>query len=216
MLGWKAHQRVVFLMNASIMNGFRLAGSRISSDGPQLPSDRPLIIVCNHQSRYDIIGLYWYLRANFPLFVSKKELAKGIPSISYNLRNSGSALIDRADRRQAIAAIGSLGLKANKENRAVIIFPEGTRSKDGQLKDFALGGFGILCKKMPTALVVPVAIKGTGKMDIYNVFLVKAFQRLSWTICEPLEQNDWEVPALLNECRNRIENELNKDELNKV
>jgi 1-acyl-sn-glycerol-3-phosphate acyltransferase len=78
----------------------------------RLPKNAPIIFVSNHQSMYDIIAMIWFLRRFHCKFVSKKELGKGIPSISYNLRNGGSVLIDRKDPKQAIPAIKGLYRKA--------------------------------------------------------------------------------------------------------
>jgi 1-acyl-sn-glycerol-3-phosphate acyltransferase len=47
-----------------------------------IPNGVPIIFVANHQSLYDILGIIWYLRKFHAKFVSKKELGKGIPSVS--------------------------------------------------------------------------------------------------------------------------------------
>ena len=70
-----------------------------------LPEDKPLIFVANHQGLYDIIGIGWLLRKYHPKYVSKLELGKGIPSVSYNLNHGGSVLIDRKDPKQALPAL---------------------------------------------------------------------------------------------------------------
>jgi 1-acyl-sn-glycerol-3-phosphate acyltransferase len=77
---------------------------------------------------YDIIGIIWYLRRFHTKFVSKKELGKGIPSVSFNLRHGGSVLIDRKDPKQAIPAIKGLSEYIEKHKRSAVIFPEGTRA----------------------------------------------------------------------------------------
>ena len=66
------------------------------------------MIVANHQSMNDIPPIIWYLRKHHPKFVSKMELGKGIPSVSYNLVHGGSVLIDRKNSKQAIGQIGKL------------------------------------------------------------------------------------------------------------
>ena len=73
---------------------------------------------------YDISPIIWNMRNHHPKFISKKELGKGIPSISYNLRHGGSALIDRKDRDQALKAIINLANYAKENNRSVVIFPD--------------------------------------------------------------------------------------------
>ena len=73
---------------------------------------------------------------SFPNFVSKKELGKGIPSVSYNLRHGDNVLIDRSDPRQAINTLMKFGRENRKENLTAVIFPEGTRSKIAIPKPF--------------------------------------------------------------------------------
>jgi 1-acyl-sn-glycerol-3-phosphate acyltransferase len=74
----------------------KILGTKISFEiTTALPEDRPLIFVANHQSTYDIPPLIWHLRKYHPKFISKIELGKGIPSVSFNLRHGGSILIDR-------------------------------------------------------------------------------------------------------------------------
>ena len=63
---------------------------------------KPLIIVANHQSTYDIPPIIWYLKKFHPKFISKKQLGRGIPGVSYNLRNGGSVLIDRSRPKESI------------------------------------------------------------------------------------------------------------------
>lgn len=68
-----------------------------------IPKGKPIIFVANHQGLFDIIGLAWLLREFHPKFVSKIELGKGIPSVSYNLQHGGSVLIDKKRSATSIA-----------------------------------------------------------------------------------------------------------------
>jgi 1-acyl-sn-glycerol-3-phosphate acyltransferase len=102
----------------------------------KLPLNRPLIIASNHQSTYDIPPLIWYFRKHFPKFIAKKELGKGFPSISYNLRHGGAVLIDRKDPIAAVSALEGFCDNIKKNRWSVVIFPEGTRSRNGQPKSF--------------------------------------------------------------------------------
>jgi len=209
LFGQLAHQKVVHYLNGGILMAFRLAGTSISYlNQHTLPKNRTTIIVANHQSLWDIVGIYWFLRELDPLFVSKIELAKGIPSISYNLRNSGSALINRKDRKQAIMEIMKLGEKAQHEKRGVVIFPEGTRSKDGKLKQFYLGGIVGLLKKCPDSLIIPVAINGTAAMESNKYYRIKMFRKISWRVLEPIESEGRTAEDLMEECRNSIQTVL--------
>jgi len=81
--GYNAHKKSVSLLNWSIMRCTNVLGTRYSFKNKQdIPTDRPLIIVTNHQSMYDIPPIIWYMRKHHPKFVSKIELGRGIPSVS--------------------------------------------------------------------------------------------------------------------------------------
>ena len=208
--GYDAQQKAIYGLNKAILLCFRIAGTKIHfEDKYQLPSDQPIIIIANHQSMWDIIGLYWYLRRYRPLFVSKREIAKGVPSISYNLRKSGSALIDRKDRKQAIGEIMRVGEKANQEKRAVIIFPEGTRSRTDNMKAFSLGGISGLTKKMPSVMILPVCIKGTGKLEAKSN-RIKAFKKISWTVLQPFSSKSLSAEQISEQAHKLIAKELSK------
>ena len=146
-------------------------GTRYSFNNPQdLPTDSPCIFVPNHQSMHDIPPIIWFLRKHHPKFVSKIELGKGIPSVSYNLRHGGSALIDRKDSKQALTEIAKLGRYIETHNRSAVIFPEGTRSRDGAPKKFQPMGLKTLMKNAPSALLVPISINNSWKMLRYGKF----------------------------------------------
>ena len=100
---------------------------------------------------FDISPIIWFLRRHTPTFVSKVELAHGIPGVSYNLRKSGAALIDRKDPKQAIVEIARLGKLIQQENLSAVIFPEGTRSASGQMRPFVTGGVATLLKRAPAS-----------------------------------------------------------------
>src|SRR6056300_1997304 len=141
LFGYRAHKFTIELLNRILHLWMKILGTKISFEiTTALPEDRPLIFVANHQSTYDIPPLIWKLRRYHAKFVSKKELGKGIPSVSFNLRHGGSVLIDRKKPKEALELIESFGTRLAEKNHAVIIFPEGTRSKDGQMKKFHRSG----------------------------------------------------------------------------
>ena len=152
-----------------------------------LPANRPLIIVTNHQSMYDIPPIIWHMRKYHPKFVSKKELGKGIPSVSYNLSHGGSVLIDRKDGKTALLEIGKLGSYIEKYHRSAVIFPEGTRSRDGHPKPFKHMGLKMLLKKAPSALIVPISINNSWKLVRFGRFPMGLGAKVSLEVQEPIE-----------------------------
>jgi 1-acyl-sn-glycerol-3-phosphate acyltransferase len=210
--GRTAHKVVVDYLNAWLLYGWFMTGTTMHFHNDlQLPTDRPIIFVANHQSMYDIILIIWYLRKYWPTFVSKKSLAKGIPGISYNLRKSGAALIDRDDSRQAIPEIAKLGELIEEKKISALIFPEGTRSKTGILKPFATGGMAILLKKSPSAVVVPLGIIGTAHFDPKNFFPVRSFSKLSLSVLSIIEPAGKTADEILKLVENDIRKHLNQD-----
>lgn len=172
----------------------------------RLPKNAPIIFVSNHQSMYDIIAMIWFLRRFHCKFVSKKELGKGIPSISYNLRNGGSVLIDRKDPKQAIPAIKGLGDYIEKHHRSAVIFPEGTRSKTGKPKAFAQTGLKILCKSTPSAYVVPISINNSWKIVKFGFFPLGLGNRLTFTLHKPLAVSDFDFAELMEKTESEVIN----------
>lgn len=190
-VGYNAHAKSVAVMNLCLMRCTNLLGTRYTFDNPhKIPGDRPLIIVANHQSMFDIPPIIWYMRKYHPKFVSKKELGKGIPSVSYNLRHGGSVLIDRKDNKQALTEIAKLGRYIEKHHRSAVIFPEGTRGRNGRPKKFQPTGLKVLMKTSPTALVVPISINNSWKLLRYGKFPMGVGSHLLFTVHRPMENTN--------------------------
>lgn len=189
--GYKAHKKSVDCLNffLTYCNWF-LLNSVTFINKQKLPTDRPIIFVANHQSMYDIPGLIWFLRKYHPKFISKIELTKGIPSISYNLKYGGGANIDRKDSKQSVLEIGKLGKRMKENNWSAVIFAEGTRAKDGKVKTFHVGGIATLLKRAPNALVVPVAIENSWKIVRYGLFPLSVAEAIRWTVLDPIEPEE--------------------------
>ena len=179
-------------MNWFLIRTSHILGTTYHFDGfDQLPKNVPLVIVSNHQSLHDIPAVIWFMRACHPKFISKKELGKGIPSVSYNLRNGGSALIDRNDAKQALGEIKKTAEYINTNNFSVMIFPEGTRGKKGIPKAFSINGLKMLYKFAPDAYFVPITINNSWKMDKYGKFPKGLGSKISFKIHEPLKISDY-------------------------
>ena len=186
--GYEAHRKSVAWLNLCLMRCTHVLGTTYSFRNPHdIPTDRPIIIVPNHQSMHDSPPIIWYMRKHHPKFVSKIELGKGIPSVSYNLRHGGSVLIDRKDSKQALTAIAKLGNYIEQHNRSAVIFPEGTRSRTGQPKKFQPTGLKILMKNAPSALVVPISINNSWKMLKYGKFPNGIGNHLTFEVHRPIE-----------------------------
>ncbi|WP_449439924.1 lysophospholipid acyltransferase family protein [Pedobacter steynii] len=211
LFGYKAHKTSVDILNFFLTYCDLFLGSSITFRNDQdLPLNRPIIFVANHQSMYDIPALIWFLRRYHVKFISKIELTKGIPSISFNLKYGGGANIDRKDSKQAISEIIKLGRRMKENTWSTMIFPEGTRAKDGKLKSFQVGGIATLLKVVPNALIVPVAIENSWKLVQYGSFPLSFGERLRWTVLNPIEPEGRNPEIVTLEAENAIRTKLNQ------
>jgi 1-acyl-sn-glycerol-3-phosphate acyltransferase len=187
-LGYKAHKISVDYLQFFLIRCVNILGTSVTFDNPHnISTDHPLIVVSNHQSMNDISPIMWYLRKHHVKFVSKKELGKGIPSVSYNLRHGGSVLIDRKNPRQAIIAIRDFSEYIESTKRAAVIFPEGTRSKTGVPKKFQTKGLITLFKGIPSAHVVPITINNSWKTLRFGKFPMGIGAHIKFTVHKPIE-----------------------------
>jgi len=140
-------------------------------------------VACSHASHLDWAVLLAYYPS--PLrFIAKRELA-GMPVVGSYLRLRG-VLIDRSkgiDARQAIAAAARDG-----QPWPILIFPEGTRSPDGQLKPFKRGGLRLLVEAGLT--VVPVRIHGTYEAYPRHALAIRTGLPLKLIIADPVRPED--------------------------
>ncbi|MDH6356520.1 lysophospholipid acyltransferase family protein [Parabacteroides sp. PF5-9] len=186
LFGYHAHKRSVDILNFFLVANTYLLGTTYRIEHlDRLPEGVPLIIASNHQSMFDITTMIWFMRKIHPKFISKIELAKGIPSISYNLNHGGSAVIDRKDSKQALSAIRNLAEYIEVNKRSAVIFPEGTRSRTGKPKRFAENGLKVLCKYAPSAYMVPVTINNSWKITRWGSFPLGLGNKVILTIHEP-------------------------------
>ena len=203
--GYSAHKRSVDILNFFLVHTAYILGNRIRFINKQnLPLNRPIIFLANHQSLFDIPPMIYYLRKYHAKFISKVELAKGIPSISFNLRHGGGANIDRKDPRQSITELVKFATRMKDNNWGAMIFPEGTRSKDGRVKPFQSAGVATLLKKCPNALLVPVAITDSWKMIQYGMYPMNTFTPMKWEVLTPIEPATAPVDELVKLAEERI------------
>lgn len=198
--GYLAHKKSVDYLNFFLVRCTNLLGTTYKFENLEtIPENVPLIFVANHQSMYDIIAVIWFMRKYHIKFVSKKELGKGVPSVSYNLRNGGSVLIDRKDPKQAIIEISKLSKYIEYNKRSALIFPEGTRSKTNVPKKFSETGLKILCKYAPSAYVVPISINNSWQIVKYGLFPLGLGNRLTFTAYKSMAVSEFSFEEIMLE-----------------
>jgi 1-acyl-sn-glycerol-3-phosphate acyltransferase len=209
--GYGAHKKAVDILNLLIVKSLFILGARISFRGVEtLPKDRPIILISNHQSLFDIPPIVWAFRRHHPKFIAKIELGKGIPSISYNLRHGGSVLIHRTKPLQSVKEIGKLGRYIEQNRYTACIFAEGTRTRDGKMKPFLPAGVGALLKAAPSAVVVPLAIDGTYELTKRGLYPMSFGVKIKFTVLAPIEPGTLPVEEVVMKAESMIRAALEK------
>jgi 1-acyl-sn-glycerol-3-phosphate acyltransferase len=130
----------------------------VEGDGlDQLGEDRPVVLMSNHQSVFDIAAIVttWYPR-NWR-FVAKRELT-WIPFFGWALKLGGHVIIDRGRRASAVKSLQSSADQVRR-GTTVMIFPEGTRGGGGEMLPFKSGGFHLATQAgVP---ILPVSVSGS-------------------------------------------------------
>jgi 1-acyl-sn-glycerol-3-phosphate acyltransferase len=205
LFGYQAHKKSVDCLNFVLVRIGHVLGTTYKVENREdIPKGVPIIFVANHQSLFDIIAIIWFFRKFHPKFVSKKELGKGVPSVSYNLRHGGSVLIDRKDPKQAVPNIKKLSEYIEFYKRSAVIFPEGTRSKTGAPKEFSQTGLKILCKYAPSAFVVPLSINNSWKIFKYGFFPLGLGNQLTFVVHKPLSVKDLSFDELMKQTEQSV------------
>ena len=205
--GYKAHKFAVDGMVGWLTHCLRLTGAKITIDKKELknlPQNRSLIIISNHQSMFDIPFIGYVLKKHHPKYIAKVELANGFPAISYNLRHGGSLVIDRKKPKESVMAIKEFGDGLEKNNRTAVIFPEGTRSRKGEIKLFKTTGIIQLMQAMPSALIVPVAIGNFWKLGQYNFRPIPFGIELRFSILKPIERKGLTYEEVIRKAKDAI------------
>jgi 1-acyl-sn-glycerol-3-phosphate acyltransferase len=121
----------------------------------KLVPGKTYVFVSNHQSIYDIPILFWSLP--FQLRIIAKESLGRFPFLGWHLRRTGHMLVDRA--RPDRAAIFSWASSLTSKGLSLIVFPEGTRSRDGRVMRFKGGSFYLALEAgLP---IVPLSVTGS-------------------------------------------------------
>ena len=204
-MGYHAHKTSVDWLNFFMMNTPRLLGSTIEIKGLEhLPKERSVIIVSNHQSMMDIPPIIWLLRKHHVKFVAKKELSNWVPSISFNLKKGGSLLIDRKKGTETVRQIADYAQTLKEKGFSICIFPEGTRSRNGNLKEFKAGGLQSLVSNSAGIPVVPFVVHGNFRMFHKGLFPLQVGQPLSYEVLPPILEKDQDPKTITEICRNQI------------
>jgi len=137
---------------------FASVGIKVKINGlSNLDLNKNYIFAPNHSSSLDIPLMLGFT----PLWlvpIAKKEL-RWIPFLGWAMKLAGHIFIDRSNHDKAMESLNKIKISINKKPRSILIFPEGSRTNNGQLKRFKSGGLTLGIK---TGFdIVPVLISGT-------------------------------------------------------
>jgi 1-acyl-sn-glycerol-3-phosphate acyltransferase len=165
----------------------------------------PAIYMPNHVSHFDVLAILGYLNVQFRWTV-KKELFR-IPLFGLAMKRAGYIRIDRSDHQKAVQSMEEAAEKI-KSGSSIVIFPEGTRSRDGNLQyPFKKGGFHLALQSgVP---VVPVAVLGS------RVVLPRHSKKvtpgtITMRIGKPIDPQGHDVSALMEEVYKAINQGLSR------
>lgn len=153
---------------------------------------KPTIVVSNHQSFLDMPLTYllpWSMK-----WVAKKSLFR-IPVLGWMIAMTGHIGIDRQSRR-SVKKLDKL-VQPLREGIPGMIFPEGTRTADGELKPFKNGAF-VLAQQY-NFNVLPVVLEGGYAAMPAGSWKIKARQQFIVSVLEPIEPNDFDSATAMNE-----------------
>ncbi|MGA9111751.1 MAG: lysophospholipid acyltransferase family protein [Smithella sp.] len=162
---------------------------------------KPQIFMSNHQSDFDILILLAYIPVQFR-WIAKKELFS-IPVFGAAMRSAGYIEIDRSNREKSLQSVDEAVLRIRK-GKSIMTFPEGTRSRNGEIKPFKHGTFHLaITSGVP---IVPVSIVGSGKIMSKRSLRIKAGQ-IKLIIGKPVEVQNYDIEKryeLIETVRNEI------------
>jgi 1-acyl-sn-glycerol-3-phosphate acyltransferase len=154
---------------------------------PNIDPDKPYIFMPNHMSNADIPVLLAHLKVQFR-WLAKAELFR-IPLFGFAMKRAGYISIDRSNRKSAFESLARAA-QIIRDGRSVLIFPEGTRSRDQSIKAFKKGGFVLAIESgVP---IVPVVIHGTWRIMSKNRLMIRP-GNVTLEILEPIETEDYSM-----------------------
>jgi 1-acyl-sn-glycerol-3-phosphate acyltransferase len=139
------------------------------------------VMVANHLSLLDILVLF-RLFTNFA-WVSKIENFK-VPLIGWNMRLNGYIPLVRGDKESAAVMMGQCRATLNR-GTSIMMFPEGTRSRDGRLQAFKPGAFALAVET--GSAILPIVISGTGSALPKRGFVLQGKHRIGIEVLDAIE-----------------------------
>lgn len=130
-----------------------LGGARAVRTGT-VPTGEPVLILINHQSLVDILTLCLLGRPYVPWFVSRRRYGRFVPTIAFCQRLLRCPIIEPSERHAALATLADA---ARRQDHGIAIFPEGHRTRDGEIGPFHSAGVQLILRERPVPVYVVVS-----------------------------------------------------------
>jgi 1-acyl-sn-glycerol-3-phosphate acyltransferase len=196
-------------MSRNILRLLVLGGARVRRSG-RLPTETPVVVVANHQSLLDILQVTLLAEPYVPAFVTRTRYGRFVPLVSTSVRMLGSPLIDpKRDPRGALEVIKET---ARALPHGILIFPEGHRTRDGELRPFRSAGLQALLEDRPTPVYL-VVNEGSWQVrrladTLFNLPLVDARSEVLGPFEPP--KDGAAIPQFVNGLRDEIAGRLRR------
>ena len=208
-ISWLINQKVGSYIGGVIWSKFNalITPMIVKVEGREnIKKEQSYVVVSNHQSYYDIFLIYGWIGVDLK-WIMKKELRK-IPGIGFGSEKVGHIFLDRSNSKKALESINEAKRKLIN-GTSVVIFPEGTRSKTGEVGQFKKGGFKIAFDLgLP---ILPVTVIGT--KDILPTDSINLLPgKVKMIIHEPIDiahLNEKDYDTVMNSVRDKISSAIN-------
>ncbi len=180
---------------------------RVKASGLNNILDEPAIYAANHASQLDIPIMC--TRVNRPMFFIAKIELKKVPILSQYIKVVGMILVDRKNRERAMASMRT-AIQDIQGGKSIAAFPEGTRTKTGELLPFKKGIFTIA--KEGRIPIVPIAIVGSSKALASGSFFIRP-ATVELRILPALNSDEFfnmSIEEMANHTRSLIQKEIEK------
>ena len=184
-----------------------IAMVRVKASGLNNILDEPAIYAANHASQLDIPIMC--TRVNRPMFFIAKIELKKVPILSQYIKVVGMILVDRKNRERAMASMRT-AIQDIQGGKSIAAFPEGTRTKTGELLPFKKGIFTIA--KEGRIPIVPIAIVGSAKALASGSFFIRP-ATVELRILPALNSDEFfnmSIEEMANHTRSLIQQEIEK------
>jgi len=198
---------IILIGKGAIRLGQKILGMRLEVSGlERIEKKTSYVFMCNHLSAVDGPLLFMLIPQSIRVILKKEAFR--IPVIGLAMRLVGFIPVDRKGLRGGKKSIDRATRTIEEKGYSFLIFPEGTRSRDGKLQLFKRGGFFLaLNSQVPVA---PVSIQGTFElMPRKSFFIKKGNVRVAFHPVVPVQEfNRDTLPRLMDRVRDAVKSGL--------